>query len=154
MTRTKLFLIAQAVLCTLIAALLVAGALSLYVDGAAKQAEGDLFYYMFTREKAGARLAPVLPLILCALGLTIAGVILGVRDEKAEKPVRDEKLLRELSTIREKAVHQQADQKTRILRTAVLVIAVILIVIGIINGGLEDVLAKGAAICTECVGLG
>ena len=154
MTRTKLFLIAQAVLCTLIAALLVAGALSLYVDGAAKQAEGDLFYYMFTREKAGARLAPVLPLILCALGLTIAGVILGVRDEKAEKPVRDEKLLRELSTIRETAVHQQADQKTRILRTAVLVIAVILIVIGIINGGLEDVLAKGAAICTECVGLG
>jgi len=154
MTRTKLFLIAQAVLCALIAALLVAGALSLYVDGAAKQAEGDLFYYMFTREKVGARLAPVLPLILCALGLTIAGVILGVRDEKAEKPVRDEKLLRELSSIREKAVHQQADQKTRILRTAVLVIAVILIVIGIINGGLEDVLAKGAAICTECVGLG
>ena len=29
-----------------------------------------------------------------------------------------------------------------------------LIVIGILNGGLEDVLAKGAAICTECVGLG
>jgi len=154
MTRTKLFLITQAALCALIAALLVAGALSLYADGAAKQAEGDLFYYMFTREKAGARLAPVLPLILCALGLTIAGVILGVRDEKAEKPVRDEKLLRELSSIREKAVHQQADQKTRILRTAVLVIALILIVIGIINGGLEDVLAKGAAICTECVGLG
>ena len=37
---------------------------------------------------------------------------------------------------------------------AVLVIALVLIVIGIINGGLEDVLAKGAAICTECVGLG
>ena len=33
-------------------------------------------------------------------------------------------------------------------------IALVLIVIGIINGGLEDVLAKGAAICTECVGLG
>ena len=154
MTRTKVFLIVQSVLCAVIAVLLAAGALSLYLDGAAKQAEGDLFYYMFTRERAGARLLPVLPLICCALGLTIAGVILGIKDENAEKPVRDEKLLRDLGSIREKAVHQQADQKTQILRTAVLVIALILIVIGILNGGLEDVLAKGAAICTECVGLG
>jgi len=154
MTRTKMFLIVQAALCAMIAALLAAGALSLYLDGAAKQAEGDLFYYMFTRERAGAKLLPILPLFFCALGLTIAGIILGIRDEKAEKPARDEKLLRDLSSIREKAVHQQADSKTRILRTAVLVIALILIIIGILNGGLEDVLAKGAAICTECVGLG
>ena len=154
MTRTKMFLIVQAALCAMIAALLAAGALSLYLDGAAKQAEGELFYYMFTRERAGAKLLPILPLFFCALGLTIAGIILGIRDEKAEKPARDEKLLRDLSSIREKAVHQQADSKTRILRTAVLVIALILIIIGILNGGLEDVLAKGAAICTECVGLG
>ena len=154
MTRTKLFLIVQSLLCAVIAVLLAAGALSLYLDGAAKQAEGDLFYYMFTRERVGAKLLPVLPLLFCAFGLTVAGVILGIRDENTEKPVRDEKLLRDLGSIREKAVHQQADQKTRILRTAVLVIALILIVIGILNGGLEDVLAKGAAICTECVGLG
>ncbi len=154
MTRTKLFLIIQAALCTVIAILLAAGALSLYLDGAAKQAEGDLFYYMFTREKAGAKLLPVLPLLFCALGLTVAGIILGIKDENADKPARDEKLLRDLGSIRERAVHQQADQKTQILRTAVLVIALVLIVIGIINGGLEDVLAKGAAICTECVGLG
>ena len=154
MTRTKLFLAVQAVLCAVIAVLLAAGALSLYLDGAAKQAEGDLFYYMFTRERAGAGLLPVLPLLACALGLTVAGVILGIRDENAEKPVRDEKLMRDLGSIREKAVHQQADQRTRILRTAVLVIALILIILGILNGGLEDVLAKGAAICTECVGLG
>ena len=154
MTRTKLFLIVQAVLCAVIAVLLAAGALSLYLDGAAKQAEGDLFYYMFTRERAGAKLLSVLPLLFCALGLTVAGIILGIKDENADKPARDEKLLRDLGSIREKAVHQNADQKTRILRTAVLVIALILIVIGILNGGLEDVLAKGAAICTECVGLG
>jgi len=154
MTRKRLFMIIQAALCAAIAALLAAGAVSLYLDGAAKQAEGDLFYYMFTRERAGARLAPILPLMFFAFGMTIAGVILGIRDENAEKPVRDEKLLRDLGSIRERAVHQQADPKTRILRTAVLVIALILIVIGIMNGGLEDVLAKGAAICTECVGLG
>ena len=154
MSRKGLFLAAQAVLCAAIAALLAAGALSLYLDGAAKQAEGDLFYYMFTRERAAAKLAPVLPLFFCALGMTIAGVILGIRDGNAEKPARDEKRLRDLGSIREKAVRQQADKKTLALRTAILVIALILIVIGILNGGLEDVLAKGAAICTECVGLG
>ena len=154
MTRTKLFLIVQAVLCAVIAVLLAAGALSLYLDGAAKQAEGDLFCYMFTREKAGAKLLPVLPLLFCAFGLTVAGVILGIKDENADKPARDEKLLRDIGSIRERAVYQQADQKTRILRTAVLVFALILIILGILNGGPEDVLAKGAAICTECVGLG
>ena len=154
MKRDNLIMTAQAVLCAVIAALLIAGALSLYLDGAAKQAEGDLFSYMFTRERVGAKLLPILPLLLCSLALTIAGVILGIRDRNADKPMNSEKLLRDLGNIRESAVHQQADQKTRILRTAMLVIALALIVIGIINGGLEDVLAKGAAICTECIGLG
>ena len=154
MTREKLFMTVQAVLCILIAVLLAAGALSLYLDGAAKQAEGDLFCYMFTRERVSAKLAPVLPLLFCAVGLTIAGIILGIRDKNAEKPVRDEKLLRDLGSFQDRAAHRQVDHKTVILRTAVLVIALILIVIGIINGGLEDVLAKGAAICMECIGLG
>ena len=154
MTRKKLFMAVQAVLCIVIAVLLAAGALSLYLDGAAKQAEGDLFYYMYTRERVGAKLLPVLPLLFCAIGLTIVGIILGIRDGNTDKPVKDEKLLRDLGSIQERTVHQQADQKTKILRRAVLIIALILIVIGILNGGLEDVLAKGAAICTECVGLG
>lgn len=154
MTRKKLFLTVQTLLCVLIAGLLAAGAVSLCLDGLEKQAEGDLFYYMFTRERVSAKLLPVLPLVFCALGLTIAGVILGIRDDRADRPVRDEKLLRDLGSIREKAVHQQADRKTEILRTAVLVLAVILIVLGILNGGLEEVLAKGAAICAECIGLG
>ena len=153
MTRKQLFLITQAVLCTAIAVLLAAGAIGLYLDGAAKQAGGDLFYYMFTREKAEAKLYPVLPLLCCAIGMTIAGVILDIKDEEVCNPVRDEKRLRDLSNIREKAVHQQAEQKTLILRAAVLVIAVILIVIGILNGGPDDVEAKGATICTECIGL-
>ena len=154
MTRRKLFLYMQAALCVAIAALLVAGAVSLYLDGAAKQAQGDLFYYMYTRERVGAKLMPILPLMFTALGLSIAGVILGVRDDRADSPVRDEIFMRELGSIREKSISQRADRKTNVLRAAVLVLAVILTVIGILNGGLEDVLAKGAAICTECVGLG
>ena len=154
MTRKELFMIAQAALCALIAVLLAAGAVSLYLDGAAKQAEGDLFYYMYTRERAGAKLLPVMPIFFCAIGLTIAGIILGIRDENAEKPVRDEKLLRDLGGIQERAVRQTAAPKVIYVRAAVIVLAAALIIAGILNGGLEDVLAKGAAICTECVGLG
>ena len=154
MTRKRVFLIVQSVLCALAAGLLAAAALRLYFEGAAKQAEGALFDYMFTREKVGAKLLPVLPFLFCALGMTVFGWILGIKDENAEKPVRDEKLLRSLGCFQEKAVHRQADRKTRILRTVVLVAALVLIGLGILNGGLADVLAKGAVICTECIGLG
>ena len=43
MTRNKTFLIVQSVFCALIAGLLAAAALQLYFDGAAKQAEGEIF---------------------------------------------------------------------------------------------------------------
>lgn len=41
-----------------------------------------------------------------------------------------------------------------IVRGAVLVAAIFLIVMGIVNGGMEDVLQKAIRICTECIGLG
>ncbi len=41
-----------------------------------------------------------------------------------------------------------------IVRGAVLLVAVVFIVLGIINGGMNDVLQKAIRICTECIGLG
>ncbi len=41
-----------------------------------------------------------------------------------------------------------------VLRGIVFVVAIVLIILGIINGGMEDVLAKAIRICTECIGLG
>ena len=81
-------------------------------------------------------------------------VILGIRDENADKPVREEKLLRDLGEIQRWAARREVSRGTQYLRTAVFALALALIVMGILNGGLEDVLAKGAAICTECIGLG
>ena len=94
MTRKNLFMAVQAVLCAVIAALLAAGALSLYLDGAAKQAEGDLFYYMFTRERAGAKLLPVLPLLNAADAMpqTIILDRQGVVVYNAQAPLTYEKL--------------------------------------------------------------
>ena len=76
MERKKVFLITQSLLCALVAGLLAGIALYLYLDGAAKQAAGDMFYYSFTREKVGKALLFVLPVFLVSLGLTVAGLIL------------------------------------------------------------------------------
>ena len=48
----------------------------------------------------------------------------------------------------------EKDTATKIVRYAILGIAIAIFVGGFIFGGTADVLAKAAAICTECVGLG
>ncbi|MBR4456229.1 MAG: thioredoxin [Solobacterium sp.] len=45
-------------------------------------------------------------------------------------------------------------QTLTIARTALVVLAVVFIIMGIANGGARDVLIKAVNICTECVGLG
>ena len=40
------------------------------------------------------------------------------------------------------------------VRCSVFALAVLFIVLGIFNGGMDDVWSKAAAICTECIGLG
>ena len=49
---------------------------------------------------------------------------------------------------------QSNNRTTLIIQFCTLVIAITLIVIGIANGGAEDVLQKAINICTECIGLG
>ena len=71
MARKKIYLIIESILCALTASLLMAAAVRMYLEGAAVQASGDLFYYIFTREKAGAALASLLPLIAGALAFTV-----------------------------------------------------------------------------------
>ncbi len=46
------------------------------------------------------------------------------------------------------------DKITVLSRLALLTIAVVFIIIGSLNGGMEDVLKKAAEICAECIGLG
>ena len=150
MKGKKLFLGVQAVLCVLAAGLLAAAAIRLYAEGSA-QARDGLFSYIFTREKAGAELARLLPVFAAALAVTVAGLILGIRDENAVRPAV---LPRGAVDLRKSAVPQEADRRTKILRTVILAIAAAMIIAGILNGGLGDVLAKGATVCSECIGLG
>ena len=145
-------MIIESVLCALTAALLITAAVRMYMEGSAVQASGDLFYHIYTREKAGAALASILPLITFTAAFTAAGWILGIRDEKAGKPA----VLKEVDTRKslENAAPPEAGRAVFTLRIIILIIAVVMIILGIHNGGLDEVFAKGASICTECVGLG
>ncbi|MBE6675756.1 MAG: thioredoxin [Clostridia bacterium] len=41
-----------------------------------------------------------------------------------------------------------------VVRSVLIAAAVLMIVFGIFNGGMHDVLQKAIKICTECIGLG
>ena len=45
-------------------------------------------------------------------------------------------------------------KKPTVLRAVLLLLAVAMIVAGILNGSMQDVLIKATKICTECIGLG
>ena len=44
--------------------------------------------------------------------------------------------------------------KKRALWAALFILGLALVVLGILNGGARDVLAKAIRICSECIGLG
>ena len=256
MNKKKIFVIVQSVLCVLLAVLLAAAAIGIYRSGLA-QKSADPLSWIYTREKAAAALRPVLPLLLISLVMTAAGLILGLRDENADRAVKDTESLRDLTVSRvtvpsaamqaerakqkkllygswavfalcmvpillyvsngehfpnedlepvflalighvlpwialalaalmisaalqEKSLQREieaagaqlraekaqglrhepvkkegnAPDRIRLLRTALLILALALIVAGVFNGSARDVFGKAVKICTECVGLG
>ena len=115
MTRNKAYLITQTVLCILLAALLSAGAVGIYREGAKRKAEGHAMEWIYTREKAADTFGRIEPLFFAAIGLMAAGLILNVRDEKEDQPVRDTELARNLITARV-SVPDEAMKKERDLQ--------------------------------------
>ena len=106
MTRTRIYLIIQAVLCILLVVLLSVSAVTIYREGAARKAERPL-ESIYTREIAAEKFAPIAPLFFAAIGLMIAGLVLGIRDEGADKPVGDPQSKRDLVVAR---VSQPSDE--------------------------------------------
>ncbi|MDO5703173.1 MAG: hypothetical protein Q4G47_07440, partial [Lachnospiraceae bacterium] len=70
MQGKKIYMWAESLLIALLAGLLMAAAIRMYMHGAAMQKSGDMFYYIYTREKAGAALAGLLPLITAFIAFT------------------------------------------------------------------------------------
>ncbi|MBQ7518910.1 MAG: hypothetical protein IJU12_01215 [Clostridia bacterium] len=111
--------------------------LSLYRAGYVRHASSGPVQPIFTWEDTAARMRYLLPLI--ALWL-LGAVIIRKNDEKKRVSVHPEK--------------QRTPAASCKLRLSLFVLALAFIVLGILNGGLHDVLVKAIQICTECIGLG
>ena len=140
MDKKKVFLIIQSLLWILVAGLLIVSVISIYRDGTVLRAE-DPLAVIFSREIAANAFRVIAPLFLAAIGMTVAGLFLGIRDEDGLKPVKGGKV-----------ENRAPEGKT--LRTVLLVAAIVLIVAGVFNGSARDVFGKAVKICTECIGLG
>lgn len=115
MTEKKTYLIVQSVLCVLLCVLLAASAVSIYRAGVARRAE-DPMASIYTRENTAEKFKPIAPLFFGAIGMTVAGWILAVKDENADKPVMDAETVRNLTVSRvakpsEAMLEEQKKQK-------------------------------------------
>lgn len=99
MTKGKVFLLLQALLCIAVAVLLTFSAVGIYREGIAAKAENPLAW-IYSREIVAERFKVITPLFFISVGLTIAGLILEVRDENSGKPVKDPELARDFTVSR------------------------------------------------------
>lgn len=120
MSKSKIYLIVQSALCVLIAILLSASAIRIFLEGSAWQAAGHPSDWIYTREKVAAALAPILPLILTSIVVTVIGLVKDIKDEDADKPVQDVEISRDLIAARvpqpspEMAAERETQKKLRI----------------------------------------
>ena len=158
MDNKKVMLYINSALYSLWAILTAGSAISIYLKGAAYQAEGHPEAWIFTREKAMEAFGTFVPVLALAVVMTLICVIKGIRDDSQDKPVADPDLISIYKAERETERDVQAEaakaKKLRAVKITVLIAAVIFVIAGIRNGSMEDTLIKAINICTECVGLG
>lgn len=122
----------------------------------------DLSNFTSIDEQLNAQIArAVLPALGCAAAaLIFCGAVRYLSDASAERAVVYAKsiMLLPAPAIERRPVGKHSLTLPRyaifVCQTVLIVAAVTMIVLGILNGGMNDVLQKAIKICTECIGLG
>ena len=96
MEKAKIFLWAQSAVCIITVIMLSVAAIGVYNDGKARRAE-DPTAYIYTPEGAKEAAAPGVIVLYAGIGISICGWLLGIRDEKADKPVKDTECMRDIT---------------------------------------------------------
>lgn len=105
----------------------------------------------------GAMVEAVFLLLACLIPPTACAIFASYRSRASlDKQIE---LMRQAASqapasASEKSAPKKALPVTQIARYALLLVAVVCMIVGYCTGGIDDVIAKAAAICTECVGLG
>ncbi len=85
----------QAAVCVTLVAWLSLSAIGICREGIARRAENPM-QSVYTPEGVAEKLAPIAPLFFAGLGLLVIGLVLGVKDENAQRPVKDAEVHRDL----------------------------------------------------------
>ena len=159
MDRSRLYMSVQSIICILAVILLTGAAIGIYGKGKAAKAE-DPTAYIYTRESAVSAAAPGIFMLITGFGFSIAGAVMGIRDENDDKSVPadvcKDAMKRAVDAHNAKKPEEAAARKGRMykVRLGVLIAALICIIAGMVNGNMKDILIKAINICTECIGLG
>ena len=108
------------------------------------------------------------PVFLALIGHVLPWVAIGLTALMVSTVLQEKSMRREIEAAKEQrklekntGVQPESERKTekargsvRLLRAALLVLAVALILAGVYNGSARDVFGKAVKICTACVGLG
>ena len=87
--------------------------------------------------------------------LILSGLILYIVSAYCDRSrERECSLLRSISREMSLACPEKKNTPVSILRIVLLSAAILFIVLGALNGGMQDLLSKAIKICTECIGLG
>lgn len=149
----------QSIICIFAVILLAGAAIGIYGKGKAAKSE-DPTAYIYTRESAISAAAPGVFMLIAGLGFSIAGAVMGIRDENDDKPASADAcgdgMKRATDDYSSRKPEDAAARKGRMhkIRLAVLIVALICIIAGMANGNMKDILIKAINICTECIGLG
>ena len=155
MTWKKVCRILLAVMLAALTILLAAAAVRIWLEGSARKAE-DPLAAVYTPENVAQALARIRPLLWAVIGMTAAGLVLDIGGEKGARPLPPRRAERKASASRPAAAAagKPPERGTAAVQIILLLAAGVLIVLGILNGSLHDVLLKAINICSECIGLG
>ena len=142
MTGSRAIRLAMTILTLALALALCASALGLLAEGVNRGGSAPSAEPIFTREAVALRLRRVAPLA----GVWLLGVICAAAMGGSSP--------RYFAGAPEAPKKYPGDGRKTALRAALYAVAALLLAMGILNGGLNDVFVKAANICTECIGLG
>lgn len=114
----------------------------------------------FAEHEEAERIVRALPWIFAAFGVAIAVSFFDRYSVQKEITLVKSKIAENAKKgviVKAKSTQKNAQSNARTIlfvRAAIGVFAVVLIVLGIANGGMADVLGKAINICTQCIGLG
>ncbi len=117
-----------------------------------------LFTAKFTVEELNAdvisALRVVLPLAAIALGIHVPRLYVNESSAKTQLDAMKASIKENGAPKAGTAAKKTSKNPVLIARYVILGVSVLLVVLGIFNGGVADVLSKAVKICTECIGLG